>query len=336
MLRLFKEFRKKSGSGDNQINLHEFNRALKACSIYMTDHEVKRLHAAMDTNGNGEIDQDEFSQFVIGRYDELGAASNSGASIGSIGANSESHRDASGTEWSFNKSQNAPGADGLAAAPARATAAVDMSIWVGNIPHNLCDEDTIKRAAEKCFGPVDQVSLRRKGADKPSWAMIVMHNHDDVTKAIIRGKLPCLDPEYGGTVDLKVQPVALKKNLGEASGALADVWRKTLSKTSHGKHLDVFRQKIEQNIEGGANSTLKLFKEFRSKAGSATNEITLAEFQLAVNKLNLGMTKADTEDLFRDIDMDHEGSIGMQEFELAILGRVGVLGRSDEAVFQKD
>ncbi len=84
MLRLFKEFRRKSGSDDNDIDVAEFGRALKACSIYMTDHEVKRLHRAMDTNGNGQIDINEFSSFIIGRYDALGAAT-SGCSLGEFG-----------------------------------------------------------------------------------------------------------------------------------------------------------------------------------------------------------------------------------------------------------
>ena len=55
----------------------------------------------------------------------------------------------------------------------------------------------------------------------------------------------CQDPEYGETSILAIEPVALKKELKNASGALADVWRKTLAKTSHGKHLNLFRQKIE-------------------------------------------------------------------------------------------
>jgi len=123
---------------------------------------------------------------------------------------------------------------------------------------------------ERAFGPVDSVSLRRKGAGKHSWAFVTMHNHDSVLRAVCKAELQvkvgtstcsrpfsldcvahtevrdlCQDPEYGETSILAIEPVALKKELKNASGALADVWRKTLAKTSHGKHLNLFRQKIE-------------------------------------------------------------------------------------------
>ena len=127
----------------------------------------------------------------------------------------------------------------------------------------------LKEAMERAFGPVDTVSLRRKGAGKHSWAFVTMHNHDSVLRAVCKAELQvkvgtstcsrplltglrcshrsplCQDPEYGETSILAIEPVALKKELKNASGALADVWRKTLAKTSHGKHLNLFRQKIE-------------------------------------------------------------------------------------------
>lgn len=331
VLRLFKEFRRKASSDDNDINVAEFGRALKACSIYMTDNEVKRLHKAMDTDGNGEIDIHEFSSFILGRYDALGAASNSGASLGAIGANSESNRRdhfaAPGKEstWKFKRPTAQPAA--AAAAPKAAHSAVDSSIWIGNIPENLCEEELLKKAATQAFGPVEQVTIRRKGPGKLSWALMVMQSTDAAFKAVVAGKLPVKDPEYGEMHELLVQPVALKKELGEhGSGQLANVWRKTISKTSHGKNLDLFRQKIEQKVEGGANSVLVLFKQFRQTSGSSDNEITIDEFKLCVSKLNLGMNDSQIHALFSDIDMDHGGSIGLREFELAILGQVGELG----------
>ena len=58
----------------------------------------------------------------------------------------------------------------------------------------------------------------------------------------------------------------------------------------------------------------------------ANNEISMEEFKFCVAKLTLGMTDAQVQALFSDIDIDHGGSIGLKEFELAILGRVGELG----------
>ena len=40
----------------------------------------------------------------------------------------------------------------------------------------------LKEAMERAFGPVDTVSLRRKGAGKHSWAFVTMHNHDSVLR----------------------------------------------------------------------------------------------------------------------------------------------------------
>jgi Ca2+-binding EF-hand superfamily protein len=320
MLRLFKEFRSKSGSDDNNIDVAEFGRALKACNIYMTDQEVKRLHKAMDTNGNGQLDINEFSSFIVGRYDALGAAASS-SSLGAVGTDTASHGKGD-KKWNFKR----PSKNQTQNAGIKSTSAVESSIWVGNIPASFCDEELLKIAAARAFGPVDHVTLRRKGEGKPSWAMIMMLNHDDVKRAVVAGKLTVKDPEFDDMIELLVQPVALKKELGSASGQLADVWRKTLSKTSHGKNLDLFRHKIESKIEGGANSVLKLFKQFRQTAGSANNEITADEFKFCVAKLNLGMSDSQVQALFSDIDMDHGGSIGLQEFELAILGRVGELG----------
>ena len=40
-------------------------------------------------------------------------------------------------------------------------------------------------------------------------------------------------------------------------------WRETVKRTSHGKYLDVLRDKMRERTTGGANSLLRLFQEFR-------------------------------------------------------------------------
>ena len=47
----------------------------------------------------------------------------------------------------------------------------------------------LKEAMERAFGPVDTVSLRRKGAGKHSWAFVTMHNHDSVLRAVCKAEL---------------------------------------------------------------------------------------------------------------------------------------------------
>ena len=42
---------------------------------------------------------------------------------------------------------------------------------------------------ERAFGPVDTISLRRKGAGAHSWAFVTMHNHDSVLRAVCKAEL---------------------------------------------------------------------------------------------------------------------------------------------------
>ena len=80
----------------------------------------------------------------------------------------------------------------------------------------------------------------------------------------------------------------------DADGAAfqGDVWRKTVQKTSHGKQLNLLRTKLEQKTSGGANSVLRLFKEFQRQAFSADHQITLEEFKRCVKHVNLPLSGA--------------------------------------------
>ena len=80
----------------------------------------------------------------------------------------------------------------------------------------------------------------------------------------------------------------------DADGAAfqGDVWRKTVQKTSHGKQLNLLRTKLEQKTSGGANSVLRLFKEFQRQAFSKDHQITLEEFKRCVKHVNLPLSGA--------------------------------------------
>ena len=52
------------------------------------------------------------------------------------------------------------------------------------------------------------------------------------------------------------------------------------------------RTKLEQKTSGGANSVLRLFKEFQRQAFSADHQITLEEFKRCVKHVNLPLSGA--------------------------------------------
>ena len=72
VLRVFKRFRELSGAKGNQISMSEFKRALEMSNVYLTTLELKKLFRDIDSNGNGSIEIDEFTQLIIGRYGDAG------------------------------------------------------------------------------------------------------------------------------------------------------------------------------------------------------------------------------------------------------------------------
>jgi hypothetical protein len=59
-----------------------------------------------------------------------------------------------------------------------------------------------------------------------------------------------------------------------------------------GSALDLFRAKIEQKLQsGGANSLLRIFKQFRQMASSANNLISHSEFRRALRQANVELTE---------------------------------------------
>ena len=60
-------------SADNRITEAEFGKALRYCNLQLSKQEVKELFSAIDVDGSGYLDKEEFSLFVMGRYHALGA-----------------------------------------------------------------------------------------------------------------------------------------------------------------------------------------------------------------------------------------------------------------------
>ena len=78
--------------------------------------------------------------------------------------------------------------------------------------------------------------------------------------------------------------------------------------------------------QGGANSVLRLFKEFQRASTSDDYKIDLEEFKNAVRSLNLPLSENEVEHLFLDLDLTQTGHITLDEFREAVLGKYGELG----------
>lgn len=285
LLKDFKQFRTKARSENNLIDIKEFGAALRHCNLEMAKEEVEELFADIDVDSSGYIDKDEFSVFIMGGYHALGAkhsAVHEGGdgdhfaraqmelhtSGGAEKKQNEAWRQAAKTHQSAQVRDHTGG-------PESAAAAIDRSFWVGNIPHDLADENKIRMAMQSAFGDVDAVQLRKKAKDQLSWGFVIMKDAATAHKAIAVGSVEV------GDQDLKLEPVALKREFDAGTadnptGALGDVWRKTVQQTSHGKQLDLLRTKLQEKTHGGANSVLRLFKEFQRQAYSADHKITVS------------------------------------------------------------
>ncbi len=292
LLKDFKQFRTKARSEDNLIDIKEFAAALRHCNLDLPQEEVEELFADIDVDSSGCIDKDEFSVFVMGSYHALGAK-HSAVHEGGDGdhfaqAQMELHT-SGGTEkkkkeaWrqAAKKHHSAHARDHTGGEESKA-AAIDRSCWVGNIPHDLAYEDKIEMAMQSAFGGVEAVQLRKKAADQLSWGFVILKDAVTAHKAIAAGSVKV------GEEDLKLEPVALKREFDAGTsdnptGALGDVWRKTVQRTSHGKQLDLLRTKLQEKTHGGANSVLRLFKEFQRQAYSADHKITVSPRTYGMN-----------------------------------------------------
>ena len=345
MLKDFKQFRTKARSEDNLIDVKEFGAALRHCNLDMQKEEVAELFEDIDVDSSGFIDKDEFTLFVMGQHHALGAK-HSAVNEGGQGnhfeqAQMELHGSGGAEKkqkeiWrtEAKKHQSAQVRDHTGGEETQ-VAAVDRSVWVGNIPAALAEEDVIKTAMESAFGEVDAVQLRKKGQDKLSWCFVIMKEASAAHKAVAAGSVKAGESQ---DVELKLEPVALKRELHAArqtannpDGALGDVWRKTVQQTSHGKQLHLLRTKLQEKTQGGANSVLRLFKEFQRAAYSADHKITMDEFKTAVQRLNLPLSENEIEHLFLDLDMTQSGAITLDEFREAVLGKYGELGASTDS-----
>lgn len=254
MLKDFKHFRNKSRSGDNLIDVKEFGAALRHCNLQLSDLEVAELFEDLDVDQSGGIDQEEFTTFVMGRHHALGVKHSSlqeggeGDGFGIISVSGEGMMKESARKEKEARHAAAKAYAGTNQHDGRTgvesqSAAVDRSVWVGDIPHDLANERAV-RAAMGAFGVVDAVQLRLKGAGQLSWAFVIMGAPEGAHTAVAAGVVA-----VGGHA-LKLEPVALKRELhagrqskSNPEGALGDVWRKTVQQTSHGKQLDLLRPK---------------------------------------------------------------------------------------------
>ena len=299
MLKDFQQFRSKARSDDNLIDVKEFGQALRMCNLDMPQAEVEELFADIDVDGSGYIDKDEFSVFIMGSYHALGAK-HSAVHEGGEGdhfARAQMDQHTSGGAAKKQKDAWRAAAKKHTSTQVRShtsgeetkAAAIDRSVWVGNIPHDLAREDTVKAAMESAFGEVDAVQLRRKGADQLSWGFVIMKEADTAHKAVVAGSVKI------GEEDLKLEPVALKREFAASTadhptGALGDVWRKTVKHTSHGKQLDLLRTKLQEKTHGGSNSVLRLFKEFQRQAYSDDFKIDVSRLHTYGARTRLALT----------------------------------------------
>ena len=210
---MFKRFRQLSGSATNQISRAEFNRALQTANIHLTDSDLKKLFRDLDSNGDGFIDMDEFSQLIIGRYGTMGAADNTGASIGSIGQRHEA---------SDNWVAHATGSAEKLPHP-------ELSAWI-ELPANLAYDKVIQDAMapfSSYDGKDTKVCFRRKTGSDNLWAYVSFGSPGDMARAVQAGRCTVQDPEHANQQhSLKITAVAKAKGLGANSPRPADFQQK--------------------------------------------------------------------------------------------------------------
>ena len=95
----------------------------------------------------------------------------------------------------------------------------------------------------------------------------------------------------------------------DESGAAADIWKKSLGKSAHGKSLPLLLHGLQSKCKKPIASGLNLFKTFRQLAGAGGNVITRTEFRRVCEKLNLPMTSQHMDDLFDDLNTNHDGDV---------------------------
>ena len=209
-------------SADNRITEAEFGKALRYCNLQLSKQEVKELFSAIDVDGSGYLDKEEFSLFVMGRYHALGARMSpvhEGGEGDGFGAFSVSghgtardaakrQKDALREAARSHQVKRPPGAGPASTAPA-----VDRSVWVGSIPEEMRSEEQLREALKQ-FGEIEAVTLRRKEGDW-SWAFVVFVSQADAHKAQAAGTVTKVTVREGKKQEreLKIKPVALKREL---------------------------------------------------------------------------------------------------------------------------
>ena len=239
----------------------------------LPEQELKQLFADLDVDSSGYIDKNEFSVFVMGEYHALGEYSpvhEGGVEITSRRCRWSSMQPEGRTE----AKEAWPRRHGSIIQPNFVITLVERSrrrqllieAFGGNIPFDLSHDDTVRTAMESEFGKVDAVQLRRKAAEKPSWAFVVMNETAAAHEAAAGSNVKI------GEADLKLEPVALKRELhakwhsaDNPVGAAGDVWRKTVQQTSHGSSWTCCGQSCRRKRVGVQTRSLDCSRNFSGR-----------------------------------------------------------------------
>lgn len=83
----------------------------------------------------------------------------------------------------------------------------------------------------------------------------------------------------------------------------------------------VLRKAIAQRLKSGPNGLMRCWFEFRLRAGSTYEGITLAEFARGLRCYGIPLTQARTKELFEKMDVNNDGHIQISEFIDVVMGR---------------
>lgn len=326
LMRCWILFRNRTGSSRDGISYPEFCRGLRAYGLPLTDAASRALFDHIDALGTGTIRIQAFIDNVMGRW----ASSSNSHLINAVSAGESAS--CRGTASARIVDEKVDDSLTMESTLLLLRNAIVQRLKSGPYGLQRCWFEFRQRAGSSkegiTFKEFDRglrsygILIRQELAEKVFAQMDVSNDGYIQIKEFIdhvMGRWTAqANTHYGAKSAEEVQGEAYLKVKAKLKQMVVE---KPDEKLSIKDALALLRKNITQRLKSGPYGLMRCWFEFRLRAGSTLEGITLEEFARGLKCYGIPLSIERTRDLFKAMDVDGDGYIHMSEFVDSIMGR---------------